>query len=239
MNYKGILFFILFFFTSNILISQKNIHDIWDSELKKYVDKEGNVNYRLWKKNSKLLETYLINLENNPPINQWTKNDSLAYFINAYNAVTVKLILDNYPLRSIKDLIIPWWLKRFKLNSEKITLNFIEHKILRKMDDPRIHFAINCASRSCPKLQNVAYYSHKLENQLNDAASEFINDQTKNKINVNHLMLSKIFSWFKDDFGNRIQLLKFVNKYSKIKILENARIEYLNYDWNLNEKLLK
>ena len=239
MNYKGILFFILFFFTSNILISQKNIHDIWDSELKKYVDKEGNVNYRLWKKNSKLLETYLINLENNPPINQWTKNDSLAYFINAYNAVTVKLILDNYPLRSIKDLIIPWWLKRFKLNSEKITLNFIEHKILRKMDDPRIHFAINCASRSCPKLQNVAYYSHKLENQLNDAAIEFINDQTKNKINANRLMLSKIFSWFKDDFGNRIQLLKFVNKYSKIKILENARIEYLNYDWNLNEKLLK
>ena len=239
MNCKGILFFVLFFFTSNLLISQKNIHDIWDSELKKYVDKEGNVNYRLWKKNSKLLETYLINLENNPPINQWTKNDSLAYFINAYNAVTVKLILDNYPLRSIKDLIIPWWLKRFKLNSEKITLNFIEHKILRKMDDPRIHFAINCASRSCPKLQNVAYYSHKLENQLNDAASGFINDQTKNKINVNHLMLSKIFSWFKDDFGNRIQLLKFVNKYSKIKILESARIEYLNYDWNLNEKLLK
>ena len=229
----------LFFFTSNILISQKNIHDIWDSELKKYVDKEGNVNYRLWKKNSKLLETYLINLENNPPINQWTKNDSLAYFINAYNAITVKLILDNYPLRSIKDLIIPWWLKRFKLNSEKITLNFIEHKILRKMDEPRIHFAINCASRSCPKLQNVAYYSHKLEKQLNDAASGFINDQTKNKINVNHLMLSKIFSWFKDDFGNRIQLLKFVNKYSKIKILESARIEYLNYDWNLNEKLLK
>ena len=239
MNCKGILFFVLFFFTSNILISQKNIHDIWDSELKKYVDKEGNVNYRLWKKNSKLLETYLINLENNPPINQWTKNDSLAYFINAYNAVTVKLILDNYPLRSIKDLIIPWWLKRFKLNSEKITLNFIEHKILRKMDDPRIHFAINCASRSCPKLQNVAYYSHKLENQLNDAAIEFINDQTKNKINANRLMLSKIFSWFKDDFGNRIQLLKFVNKYSKIKILESARIEYLNYDWNLNEKLLK
>ena len=239
MNCKGILFFLLFFFTSNILISQKNIHDIWDSELKKYVDKEGNVNYRLWKKNSKLLETYLINLENNPPINQWTKNDSLAYFINAYNAVTVKLILDNYPLRSIKDLIIPWWLKRFKLNSEKITLNFIEHKILRKMDDPRIHFAINCASRSCPKLQNVAYYSHKLENQLNDAAIEFINDQTKNKINANRLMLSKIFSWFKDDFGNRIQLLKFVNKYSKIKILENARIEYLDYDWNLNEKLLK
>ena len=90
------LFFVLFFFTSNSLISQKNIHDIWNSELKKYVDDEGNVNYRMWKKNSKLLETYLINLENNPPINQWTKNDSLAYFINAYNAVTVKLILDNY-----------------------------------------------------------------------------------------------------------------------------------------------
>ena len=72
------LFFVLFFFTSNSLISQKNIHDIWNSELKKYVDDKGNVNYRMWKKNSKLLETYLINLENNPPINQWTKNDSLA-----------------------------------------------------------------------------------------------------------------------------------------------------------------
>ena len=239
MNFKGVLFIILFFFTSNSLISQKNIHDIWDSELKKYVDDQGNVNYRGWKKNSKLLETYLKNLENNPPIEQWTKNDSLAYFINTYNAVTVKLILDNYPLSSIKDLIIPWWLKKFNLKNEKISLNFIEHKILRKMDEPRIHFAINCASRSCPKLQNVAYYSHELENQLDNAANQFINDQTKNKVNVDHLILSKIFSWFSDDFGNKIQLLKFVNKYSKIKILESARIEYLNYDWDLNEKLLK
>ena len=239
MNYRGVLFFVLFFFASNSLISQKNIHDVWDSELKKYVDEEGNVNYRVWKKNSKLLETYLINLENNPPIKQLSKNDSLAYFINAYNAVTVKLILDNYPLKSIKDLIIPWWLKRFKLKNEKVTLNFIEHKILRKMDEPRIHFAINCASRSCPKLQNAAYYSHRLENQLENATTEFINDQTKNKISINRLMLSKIFSWFKDDFGNKFQLLKFVNKYSTTKILENARIEYLSYDWDLNEKLLK
>ena len=239
MNFKGVLFIILFFFTSNSLISQKNIHDIWDSELKKYVDDQGNVNYRGWKKNSKLLETYLKNLENNPPIEQWTKNDSLAYFINTYNAVTVKLILDNYPLSSIKDLIIPWWLKKFNLKNEKISLNFIEHKILRNMDEPRIHFAINCASRSCPKLQNVAYYSHELENQLDNAANQFINDQTKNKVNVDRLILSKIFSWFSDDFGNKIQLLKFVNKYSKIKILESARIEYLNYDWDLNEKLLK
>ena len=239
MNFKSVLFLVLFFLTSNSLISQKNIHDMWNSELKKYVDTEGNVNYRVWKKDSKLLETYLANLENNPPIEQWTKNDSLAYFINAYNAITVKLILDNYPLRSIKDLIIPWWLKRFKLRDEKVTLNFIEHKILRKMNEPRIHFAINCASKSCPKLQNEAYYSHKLENQLDNVTSEFINDQTKNKINKNNLMLSKIFSWFKDDFGNKIQLMNFVNKYSNIKFLENARIEYLNYDWNLNEKLLK
>ena len=184
MNYKSVLFFVLFFFASNSLISQKNIHDIWDSELKKYVDEEGNVNYRCGKK-FKTIRKYLINLENNPPIEQWTKYDSLAYFINAYNAVTVKLILDNYPLRSIKDLIIPWWLKRFKLKNEKVTLNFIEHKILRKMDEPRIHFAINCASRSCPKLQNFAYYSHRLENQLENATTEFINDQAKNKINVN------------------------------------------------------
>ena len=106
------------------------------------------------------------------------------------------------------------------------------------MDEPRIHFAINCASRSCPKLQNVAYYSHELENQLDNAANEFINDPNKNKMNVNHVILSKIFSWFKDDFGNKIQLLKFVNKYSKTKILENARIEYLNYNWDLNEKSL-
>ena len=116
---------------------------------------------------------------------------------------------------------------------------YYSHKILRKMDEPRIHFAINCASRSCPKLQNAAYYSHRLENQLENATTEFINDQTKNKISINRLMLSKIFSWFKDDFGNKIQLLKFVNKYSTTKILENARIEYLSYDWDLNEKLLK
>ena len=86
------------------------------------------------------------------------------------------------------------------------------------MDEPRIHFAINCASRSCPKLQNFAYYSHRLENQLEDATTEFINDQAKNKINVNCLKLSKIFSWFKNDFGNKIQLLKFVNKFFDIVV---------------------
>ena len=147
MNLRYITLLMLLFSLS--VVAQKSIHNLWTAALQEHVDDDGNVNYKSWKEDSTYLDNYIQTLEDNPPAEVWSKNDSLAYFINAYNAVTVKLILDNYPLKSIKNLITPWRLKRFTLDGKKISLNDIEHEILRKMNEPRIHFAINCASASC------------------------------------------------------------------------------------------
>jgi hypothetical protein len=163
-------------FLSLSVVGQKSMHNLWTSALQEHVDDDGNVNYKSWKKDTTYLDNYLQTLEENPAVEAWSKNDSLAYFINAYNAVTVKLILDKYPLKSIRNLVTPWRFKRFTLNGEKVSLNHIEHEILRKMNEPRIHFAINCASASCPKLINVAFESHTMEKQLEQVTRDFSND---------------------------------------------------------------
>lgn len=215
--------------------AQKSIHELWDNELKKFVDAEGRVDYKRWKEDTILLDAYIAELENNPPKPFWRSNDSLGYFINAYNAITVKLILDHYPIKSIRKLVTPWRLKRFKLNNTFISLNHIEHKILRKMNDPRIHFAINCASRSCPKLQNSAFFSHKIDQQLEHATKAFINDSSKNKISKDNVQLSRIFQWFAKDFGNKKQRLNFIQSYTQECIDSHVKIRFLSYDWRLND----
>lgn len=225
----------LFFIVYTPVNGQKSIHHLWTTELQKYVDDQGIVNYAEWKKDTYGLDTYLKSLEENPPLAIWSKNDSLAYFINLYNAVTVKLILDNYPIKSIKNLITPWRFKRFNLGNKKVSLNHIEHDILRKMNEARIHFAINCASVSCPKLINKAFYSYSIGKQLEKATKEFINDPTRNKISPKSLELSKIFSWFGEDFGNKKERLEFIRKYAQIKWKGSPKIRYLDYDWALNE----
>lgn len=218
-----------------MLHAQKNIHELWTNELQRYVDKQGNVNYETWKKNPQKLVDYLKTLEENPPQEYWTKNDSLAYFINVYNAATVKLILDNYPLKSIRHLITPWRFKVFQLHDKKVSLNHIEHEILRKMNEPRIHFAINCASASCPKLLNKAFYSHTMGKQLKEATIEFINDPKRNQITKDKLYLSRIFQWFAKDFGTKKERLAFINKHAPQPIDAHAKVKFLNYDWQLNE----
>ncbi len=197
-------YFTLFVFLfSFALFGQKNIHEVWTSTLKKHVNADGNVNYAAWKKDTALLDSYIKTLEENPPADYWSKNDSLAYFINAYNAVTVKLILDHYPIKSIRKLITPWRFKRFELDGEKVSLNHIEHEVLRKMNEPRIHFAINCASASCPKLLTTAFYSHTMEKQLEAVTYDFINDEKRNKLTEKEMSVSRIFQWFAEDFGSK------------------------------------
>ena len=230
-----LVFFLTLCFSTLMLHAQKNIHELWTNELQRYVDKQGNVNYETWKKNPQKLVDYLKTLEENPPQEYWTKNDSLAYFINVYNAATVKLILDNYPLKSIRHLITPWRFKVFQLHDKKVSLNHIEHEILRKMNEPRIHFAINCASASCPKLLNKAFYSHTMGKQLKKATIEFINDPKRNQITKDKLYLSRIFQWFAKDFGTKKERLAFINKHAQQPIDTHAKVKFLNYDWQLNE----
>lgn len=210
-------------------------HKQWNDLLQKHVSVKGNVDYNGFKKDAAALQSYLNLLSKNLPEKSWSKEAVLAYWINTYNAYTVKLILDNYPVKSIKKIDNPWDKEFFTLGTKKYSLGEIEHKILRKMNEPRIHFAINCASYSCPNLLNEAYTEKNLQSQLESAAKSFINDKTKNSITPNKIEISSIFDWFTGDFKNEGTLIAFLNKYSMVKIDKNAKISYKEYNWNLNE----
>ena len=221
-------------------------HQAWDQLLKSHVSSDGKVNYKGFIRDKAKLEAYLNTLSSNAPDRStWSKNEQLAYWINAYNAFTVKLIVDNYPTESIKDLgpklKIPlisdvWHYKFFKIGGQESSLDEIEHSILRKeFEEPRIHFAINCASVSCPPLLNEAFMANKLESQLQKVAVNFINDPKRNIITPEAAQVSSIFSWFKGDFTKKGSLVDFLNRYSKVKLKPNAKISFLDYNWNLNE----
>ncbi|UII32093.1 DUF547 domain-containing protein [Fulvivirga ulvae] len=222
-------------------------HDIWDKLLQKHVDKAGWVDYKGFEEDSEILEQYLELLGSNAPDKKlWSEDEQLVYWINAYNAFTVKLIVDHYPLKSIRDLdpllSIPtlntvWHRKFFKIGGRKTSLDEIEHEILRKQfEEPRIHFAINCASYSCPPLRAEAYRADNINNQLNEQATLFINDPLRNHIKENQVALSAIFDWFQEDFTQDGSVIKYVNQYSHTPISESADVEYLPYSWQLNEK---
>jgi len=221
-------------------------HQLWNELLKVNVKPNGQVDYKGFIREKPKLESYLKLLsENAPDRSKWSKNEQLAYWINVYNAYTVKLIVDFYPTKSIRDLgpriKIPlikdvWHYKFFKIAGVDMSLDEVEHSILRKeFEEPRIHFAINCASVSCPPLLNEAFVAANLENQLTRVTTTFINDPSRNKISSQSAQLSSIFSWFKGDFTKKGTLIEFLNRYSKVKISPNARISFLDYNWNLNE----
>lgn len=219
-------------------------HGEWDVLVKKHVSKNGMVDYQGFLKDKKQLQVYLDKLSANRPTSKWSKNEKMAFWINAYNAFTVKLILDHYPIKSIKDIKrgIPfvnsvWDIAFIPMGKDKIDLNYIEHTILRKeFKDPRIHAAINCASFSCPLLRNEAYYASRLDEQLNDAMRKFVNDPQRNQLDKANIKISKIFSWFAGDFKlNGLSVVDYLNKYAKKRVQANARIDFLEYQWELND----
>ena len=208
-------------------------HILWDQMLKKYVNSDGWVNYREWLKDRDKLNEYLSILSNNPPnSNHWSYNARLAYWINAYNAFTIALILDNYPLKSITELhpfpYLPtintiWHKSFFEIGGQPSSLDIIEHKILRvRFNEPRIHFAIVCASYSCPKLRAEAYTETEVQSQLEDQAVEFINDKRRNIIDSERTKLSQIFWWFKRDFTKNGTLIGYINQYVDNEVGQNS-----------------
>lgn len=222
----------------NVYGNENNVvdHSAWDKLLKKYVSDDGDVNYKEFKTDVELLNNYINYLSTKIPTENWSKQEKLAYFINVYNANTIKLIIDYYPIKSIKDIKNPWSKNRIKIGDEDLSLSVIENKILRKMNEPRIHFAINCASVSCPILLNLAYTSKNADALLEQAANGFISNTKKNRIIEQSIQLSKIFQWYKSDFTTNGSLFNYINHYSKVKIQPDASIEYLEYDWSLNEQ---
>lgn len=243
---------ITLFFFSNLLplflLAQANVsHKEYNDLLSKYVDEKGLVNYVGLTNNVSQLDSYLEHLQKNPPSESWSREEKLAYWINAYNAFTLKLILDNYPVESIKDIgssiqipfvNSPWDIKFIEIGEETLDLNNIEHGIIRKeFEEPRIHFALVCAAISCPKLQNEAYFPGRLSQQLDAAARTFLRDESKNEfVNASEARLSKIFNWYGGDFKNDGSLVSYLNRYAPIKLQENARIEWKDYDWALNQQ---
>ncbi|MEP0262491.1 DUF547 domain-containing protein [Dokdonia sp.] len=210
-------------------------HTSYGDLVVKYVSPEGNVDYDGFKRNWGVLRTYIKALGENMPTDQWTKEDKLAYWMNAYNAMTVDLILRNYPLASIKDIKDPWGQRFWKLGQKYYNLNEIEHKILRKMGDARIHFGINCASFSCPPLLNEAFTAQKVDTQLDALARRFVNDTERNTITANSIEISEIFNWFAKDFKTNGSVIDFLNKYSDTQIASNAKRRYKDYNWSLNK----
>lgn len=221
-------------------------HDIWTQLLVEFV-KDGQVNYQGFKTKENLLDEYLHFLDSSDP-SSMSRQDQLAFYINGYNAYTVKLILKNFkkdtPPSSIKKIgglfSGPWSIRFAGLGGKKYTLDNIEHDILRPtFKEPRIHFAVNCASKGCPPLLAEAYVGEKLEEQLSEVTKAFLSDETRNYLTGNTLYVSKIFSWFKEDFKGGI--VSFFMKHGDDKLTQrlnqagvNTKVEYLPYDWELN-----
>ena len=242
---KKILLLISCFFLAINLFAQKvPSHQQWDKLLKKHVNTSGMVNYKGFQNDKSDFDAYLKTLSDNAPQKSWDENDQKAFWINAYNAFTVALILKHYPVKSIKEIggkiykiNTAWDIKFINIGGEKYDLNNIEHKMLRrKFNDPRIHFAIVCASISCAKLRREAYTGSQLEAQLEDQGKDFLNDKSKNRISADKAEISKYFTWYGGDFTKNGSLVDFINKYSQTKISANTKINYLDYNWSLNEQ---
>ena len=219
-------------------IYNKLDHNPWDQLLKKHVRENGLVDYKGFKADLEKLDGYINILSKNPPTDSWGFEEQLAYFINVYNANTIKLIVDNYPVESIKDVnaTISPFLKTFiKIGDKEFSLADIEKGILQNMEEPRIHFAINCASISCPKLMREAYTAENVNKLMDTAAKEFINSD-KNDISENSVKVSEIFKWYKKDFlQDTSSIIDYINQYSDIKINSKVELDYISYNWNLND----
>lgn len=215
----------------------------WNELLKTYVNDRGRVNYQRWKQEQpNTISDWIASLDWNDP----SPDEQLSLWINLYNAFVIEKILDRYPIPSIQPKIlgIPNWIAFFYffLNRDRTVFNQqfslaqIENERLRKQfQDPRIHFAIVCASIGCPLLRNEAYFPNRVQQQLEEDAARFIQNPEKVRYDSqqNVLYCSKILKWYRQDFS--VSIPQYIDRYSKQKIAENPTIKYLEYDWNLNQ----
>lgn len=221
-------------------------HQPFDSLLQLYVDDHGWVAYDSFQVHRERLDAYLETLRSNSPTAGWSQEDRIAFWINAYNAFTIDLVLEHHQPASIKDVAAgisipfvnsPWQIDFIKIGDEVLNLDDIEHGILRReFDEPRIHFALVCASRSCPPLRREAFEGDKLDEQLTSQAERFLADTLRNNVQRHHVQLSKIFQSYADDFTAHATLLEYVNQYAPVLIDDDATVEYLEYDWSLNKQ---
>ncbi len=211
-------------------------HDVLDEMLRKNVSASGVVDYRAFKNQISTLKAYLVEMEAFAPKADWSRNREMAYWFNLYNAWMIMAVAEKYPIKSPMDLDggNTWKVKRAKSGRNTYSLDEVENKIIRpKFKDARIHFAVNCAAKSCPPLLNRAWTESNVESYLEQQTRKFINDPNHNIIEKKNVKVSQIFEWYADDFGD---LISFLNKYSSTTIDSKAKIEYIPYNWDLNGK---
>lgn len=232
-------------------------HKAWDALVKRHVvvlqgGKVSQVRYSEFAKDRPALKAYLDSLSKvgETQFNGWSKPERMAFLVNAYNAFTVEKVLTRYPnLKSIRDFGTvfgnPWKDRFFRLFGRETTLDGIEHGMLRKpgaYNEPRVHFAVNCASVGCPMLREEAYVPARLERQLEEQAVRFLSDRTRNRFAEGRLEVSKIFDWYKEDFGVREQYFaRYANVLAdaadgrRLVAAGKAQLAFLEYDWSLND----
>lgn len=214
-------------------------HDLFQDVLTAYVD-DGDVNYPGINADSSY-HSYISDLQK--PVRFQNSNEELSYWINAYNALAIKGILDGRSPESFFGKIGYFYNAEYTVNGITTNLYDLEHDVIIPLGEPRIHFALNCASASCPKLSGAVYLAEKLEQQLEDAAIMFINDSSRNRFDhqAKIAYISKIFDWFEDDFVKHSATVQnylalYVNDQQVSIALANNeyQIEYMEYDWSLN-----
>ncbi|RJX70526.1 DUF547 domain-containing protein [Vibrio sinensis] len=219
-------------------------HQTWQEILTEYVSKQGEDNLFAYQavtqSDNAKLDSYLSQMTQLNPL-QYSKDEQYAYWVNIYNAITVDLILEEYPVSSITKLgglfsFGPWDEKVVTINGKTLTLNDIEHRILRPIwQDPRTHYAVNCASLGCPNLQTSAFTARNSEQLLEQAAMEFINSDKGVKQQEKKLIVSSIYDWFATDFAIDGGVRNHLKKY-RPELKESQKSLDYEYDWSLNEK---
>ncbi|MCH8853635.1 MAG: VTT domain-containing protein [Planctomycetes bacterium] len=221
-------------------------HSTFDALLRKHVDKDGWVDYEGFRSDAVSLDAYIASI-GNAPFGDLGRDEKLALLINAYNAFTIRLILDHYPIDSIKDIPSAkrWDAKRWRLGSMTLSLNQIEHEQVRpKFAEPRIHFALVCAAIGCPKLRNEAYQAERIEEQLKDQTRYAHTHERwfRYQPGANEVHLTKLYKWYGADFKQIAgSVLDFAARYSsplKAALGEDKkpRVKWLDYNWALNDK---
>lgn len=233
----------LLFLQIGLLWAQEIDYGIWNKVLTQYVNHQGRVNYKKLKVNRQEFDIFIKQIEQ-VNLSEMTENEKKAFWINAYNAVTLKVVLDAYPVKGIRRINfgLVWNIPR-SVAKTKISLGDIEHKILRPLGDPRIHFAINCASIGCPELSNEPFYPQVLDEKLDSETRKFVNDSKKVRLDQknNTLYYSAIFDWFEEDFLVEHEsvesfIVNYLNEQDKAFLdINSVKLQVLEYDWGLNE----
>ena len=223
-------------------------HDLFDEVLQEHVDENGRVNYTKLKANPEKFEAYLDLLAVTKPTEEWSYNAQLAFWINAYNAVVIKGVIDRYPITSVKK--VKWFngffsRLKFQVAGQAYTPDHIEHGVIREeFVDPRVHFALVCASSSCPPIGTSAFSAETIEENLETLTFNFIQNPQQVRVDraKRRVYLSKIFKWYADDFKEGYEgVADFLADYlppEDADFLESEDVEfqYLNYDWTLNDQ---